>query len=100
MKKIKWYISGKVSGDPNYRQKFKKAEEKLKAEGYEVCNPVEGEEEGHEWTYYLKKDIKKLMDCTGIYFLSDWVYSKGAQLEFRVAMALDYPHRFETEENK
>ena len=94
----KWYISGKVTGDPDYRRKFKKAENKLRAEGLEVCNPVEGEEEGHEWNYYLKKDIRKLLDCDGIYFLSDWCDSKGAELEFRVAMALDYPHRFETEE--
>ena len=30
----KVYIAGKISGDPDYREKFAKAEEELKAQGY------------------------------------------------------------------
>jgi len=98
MRKIKWYISGKVTGDPDYRAKFEAAAEKLRAEGFDVCNPVEGEEEGHSWLYYMRKDIKKLMDCDAVYFLHDWADSKGAVLEFRIAQALGLPSRQEIEE--
>ena len=86
MKKI--YISGAVTSDPDFRCKFERAEELLREKGYIPVNPVKGEEDGKEWKYYLKKDLKKLLDCNGIYILSDWHKSRGAQLEIHVAIEL------------
>lgn len=40
MNKGKIYIAGPVTGDPDYIEKFNKAEEKLKGEGWTVINPV------------------------------------------------------------
>lgn len=37
---MKIYIAGAISNNPNYEQQFKAAEEKLKAEGHTVLNPV------------------------------------------------------------
>lgn len=76
MKKDKWYISGAVSSDANFREKFYKAEKELKAKGYSVLNPVKGEKDGKEWSYYIKKDIKKLLKCHGIILLYDWKKAK------------------------
>lgn len=84
------YISGAVTSDPNFREKFDKAEKLLYRSGYIPLNPVKGEEDGKEWTYYLKNDIQKLLNCDGIYILSDWHESKGARLEIEVALALNY----------
>ena len=82
------YISGAVSSDKNFREKFSKAEKYLHDIGYNVVNPVKDEEDGKEWIYYMRKDIVKLMSCDCIYALSDWVISKGARIEIRLAFDL------------
>lgn len=89
-KLFKWYISGAVSSDKDFRNKFTEAERKLKAEGYRVLNPVKGEKEGKIWSYYMKKDLKKLLKCNGIILLPDWQESEGAKLELSVASQLGY----------
>ena len=33
------FITGKITGDPNYREKFNKAQKELEEEGYIVLNP-------------------------------------------------------------
>lgn len=88
--KTKWYISGAVSSDPNFREKFAKAEAELKSRGYKVINPVKGEKDGKPWQYYMKKDIKKLLKCNGIFLLPDWKTSEGACLEYMIAKSLDF----------
>ena len=37
---MKIYIAGKISGDKNYKKKFKKAERALKKKGHSVMNPA------------------------------------------------------------
>ena len=37
---LKVYISGKITGDPDYRGKFSTAESRLKAAGHIVLNPA------------------------------------------------------------
>ena len=34
------YVSGKITGDKNYKQKFEKAANKLISFGYDVFNPA------------------------------------------------------------
>lgn len=82
------YISGAVTSDPNFRTKFDKAEKLLYIKGYKPLNPVKGEEDGKDWSYYMKKDIQKLLSCDAIYVLSDWYDSKGARLEINIALEL------------
>lgn len=86
--KGKMYISGSVSGDPCYRQKFKEAERLLRKHGISCVNPVKGEKDGKAWDWYLRRDLRKLTKCTSIVLLSDWHMSKGAQLEKHVAESL------------
>lgn len=88
MRKVKWYISGAVSNDPDYRMKFLYAEYQLKSRGFKVLNPVKHEKDGKAWDYYLRKDIRKLTKCGGIILLVDWFESRGAQLELKVASGL------------
>lgn len=90
---MKWYLSGKITGDENYRQKFNRAEKLLKSKGYKVLNPVKGEKNGKEWSYYMKKDIKKLLKCDGIILLEGFETSKGAMLEKKTAEGLGYKIR-------
>lgn len=92
--KMTVYISGKVSGDSNFREKFAIAEKALKGKHpvlkIKTVNPVKGEKEGKSWEYYLKKDIKKLLKCNAIYLLPDWRESKGALFEKEIAEKLGY----------
>ena len=90
---MRWYLSGKITGDENYRQKFNSAEKLLKSKGYKVLNPVKGEKDGKTWTYYMKRDIKKLLKCDGIMLLEDYKTSKGAKLEKIIAVNLGYKVR-------
>ena len=84
----KWYLSGAVTNDPDFRLKFDYAEHQLKLKGFKVLNPVKGEKDGKDWGYYLRKDIRKLTKCDGIILMDDWYESKGAQLEKKVAEGL------------
>ena len=88
LRKRKWYISGAVSNDPDFRLKFAYAEYQLKSRGFKTLNPVKHEKDGKPWDYYLRKDIRKLTKCDGIILLDDWYESRGARLELKVAIGL------------
>lgn len=85
------YISGKITGNENYKQEFAQAERLLKKMGYEVCNPVTLGKQLESWKYnptyldYMRADIKHLLNCEGIYYLPSWKRSKGAKLERIIA---------------
>ena len=85
---MKVYISGKITGDADYIQKFKTAQNILESAGYEVFNPAEQEDTGKSWTWYMRKDIAGLMECDAIFLLKDWKESKGARLEAYIASQL------------
>lgn len=85
---MKVYISGKITGDADYKQKFANAEETARAVGFEVFNPARVPDEGKPWEWYMKRDIKELMDCDAILLLKDWEESKGARLEAYIASQL------------
>lgn len=85
----KWYLSGSVTNDPDFRDKFAYAEFQLKSRGLKVINPVKHEKDGKEWSYYLRKDLRKLTKCHGIILIDGWENSKGALLELKVAQELE-----------
>lgn len=86
----RYYISGAVTCDAGFREKFKQAERMLKRRGLKVLNPIKGEKDGKVWSYYMRKDLKKLLKCDGIILLQDWFVSDGAHLEYTVAKALGF----------
>lgn len=88
LKKKLWYISGEVSNDPDFRKKFNQTEKNLKKQGLVVLNPVKYERNGKEWTWYLKKDVRKLSYCDGIILLYGWANSRGAMVEYSLATKL------------
>ena len=93
MKRKKAYISGPISGLPfeKVEQAFNDAEIRLQEEGYEVVNPLEnGLTKDHSWKEHMKADIKLLMECDTIYMLKGWTGSKGARIEYQIAVLLEY----------
>lgn len=89
MEKVKIYISGKISGLPDFAENFNRAEATLKASGYAVINPLNnGVAPGAEWHEQMKADIRLLLDCSAVYMLDNWERSIGATLEHEIATGL------------
>ncbi|WP_271814553.1 DUF4406 domain-containing protein [Clostridium beijerinckii] len=77
-------MAGKINGLKNYREVFKKAEDKLIAEGNVVMNPaVLGE--GFNYEVYMPICLAMLEACEIVYMLSNWTDSKGAKVEHEYA---------------
>lgn len=103
---MKFYIAGKIGEEkpsPATLAKFKEAEDRLLAEGYEVFNPTtsgfgkladekvrEAMLQGKKTDWYqeiLKLDLDALSFCDGIYLLKDYRQSDGAMTEYHFALA-------------
>ena len=90
------YISGRITGVSNFREKFRAAQVILYANikrAY-VINPViVGDRLEKEigrrptWAEYMREDIRALVVCDAVYMLRGWWRSKGARLEWVIAKA-------------
>ncbi|MCR5154390.1 MAG: DUF4406 domain-containing protein [Lachnospiraceae bacterium] len=88
-KKMRVYISGAITGVKNYKAIFAEAERELKSKGLDVFNPASIElGDGATWEQYMRHDLKQLLDCDAVYMLAGWKYSRGAQLEYKLAQDL------------
>lgn len=84
----KIYISGRISGKnlDNVREEFQSIEDRFKANGYEVVNPLKnGLPENAPWERHIAMDIILLLGCDEVFFLRDWRQSKGATIEHGIA---------------
>jgi len=77
---MKIYIAGKVRGLNNYKEVFKKAENKLQAKGHITLNPAELPE-GMNGEDYMRICIPMLDVSDAIYLLNNWQDSEGAKVE-------------------
>lgn len=88
---MKVYISGPISGLPyeEVEKAFNEAEVMLQEKGYEVLNPLNnGLPRESTWREHMRADLKLLLDCDAIYMLNGWEYSRGASLEYDLAIDL------------
>lgn len=99
MKKI--YISGPISGLPleTVYNNFTNAEVQLLEQGYEVVNPLNnGLPSNATWEEHMRADLKLLLDCDAIYMLEGWEKSRGARIEYALAidlkMDIQYQHKY------
>lgn len=77
---MKFYIAGKISGDPDYVGKFFEAAEALRAKGHIVLNPATLPE-GMEKAEYARICLPMLDTADVVCFLPGWEDSDGARLE-------------------
>lgn len=90
---MKIYIAGAISGNDNYLEQFKKAEEKLLAEGHAVINPVKNL--GFDYKEYIDMGLCELMHCEAIYLLEGYSNSTGALVEKHYAETVGLKILFE-----
>ncbi len=87
---MKFYIAGKITGDSNYKDKFYKAEEKLKSLGHSVMNPAcLSDYKDFTWEDYMAVTSSMQKCCDAVLFLPDWIASKGAKQEHEMALSLN-----------
>lgn len=101
---MKLYIAGPITGMKDWNfPAFFEAEAELENLGYSVINPVRSdgntveealatvgtlENPTEKWEFYLRRDLKQLLNCAGIVLLPGWQKSKGARLEVHIAKQL------------
>lgn len=95
MKRKKVYIAGPMSGYPEFNYPaFREAETALIEKGYHAISPVRAGDLNSDGTalydhaWYLRRDLRLLLDAEGIAMLPGWENSQGAVLEHTVAVAL------------
>lgn len=120
---MKVYISGKIGEEvisDATRQKFARAENMLKAKGFEVFNPCDVKwtkalERGYNsqrypdsgvpvrtipfYDYALLRDLMALSGKDAIYMLADWEHSHGCHVELDFAFATGKKLYWEAEED-
>lgn len=76
------YIAGKITGDPEYKEKFRQAEKRIKAEfpGSYIFNPAAlPQGQSNKWYMDMSRTMISVSDL--VVFLPDYTESKGAKLE-------------------
>lgn len=97
------YISGSISKDKDYYEKFLKKEEELRNMGFDVVNPARVmrafPEEITSYADYMVNSIRLLDKCETIYMMRNWESSVGARMEYLFAQATDKNIIYESEKS-
>ena len=86
---MKIYISGAVTGTDDYLERFSRAEEQLKAQGFEVINPAAVNAilpKSTSYGQYMEMSQIMLSFCDCVFMLNGWENSRGAKQEFALAV--------------
>ena len=78
--KPKIYIAGKITGDPNYKEKFAKVQKGLEKEGYIVLNPATLPQ-GLTPAEYMRICFVMIDTADAVAFIDGFAHSQGAMLE-------------------
>ena len=93
MNKRKIYISGPITGVPDFKERFAEVEEMYRQKGFYVISPAKLNEilpeEGTTWEEYMDFALMLMRKCDTIHLLPGWKNSKGATVEYYVALERD-----------
>jgi hypothetical protein len=75
------FISGMISDDKDYQEKFAEAEKTLTEQGYIVLNPAKAIPSEFIWSKAMMICFAMIREADGIVLLPDWEQSAGARSE-------------------
>ena len=84
------YLSGSISNDPKYIEKFAKYKsvvQRLYPESQIICPVTDVNHDYHDksWKSYMRADIEAMRSCTHIALIPGWHNSRGAKIEYWLA---------------
>lgn len=81
---MKIYISGSITGNPDYKKQFSDAATKLRNAGHQVLDPTVWNREGLKLEYeeYMRIDLAMLDVADAIFMIPGWQNSKGGRIEY------------------
>lgn len=91
------YITGAISRYKGQfdrvRDEFQILEDILASRGFEVFNPwkILPYDPDYTWLEYMQEDIPALINCDAVLLRSDWIFSRGARIEYIIAKLLHIP---------
>jgi hypothetical protein len=87
---LKIYLSGAITGYPNFKEYFARYEAELRSKGAaDIFNPAATAwSKDVKWEACMKYDLKVLVDCDCVVLLPNWRTSRGAGLEIYVAKSI------------
>lgn len=82
------YISGKITGNKNYKEQFEQAKSRIRDMGDVPVSPcdVDGIIPDAKYEELMKIDMEILKMCDAVMMLSGWEESKGANREYGYAL--------------
>lgn len=83
------FLSGKITGDPNYKEKFAQYQKKYEELGYIVINPCSFNEE-LPYNVLMALTSTAVAESDVIVTLPDWADSNGAMREWGLALSINY----------
>lgn len=92
-RRMRAFISGPITGVPDYMEKFSKAHIFLDSIGYEPINPALvtyriPDSLGMDWEEYMSITLLLLKHCDAVCMLEGWSKSPGAKIEHIMAQKL------------
>lgn len=92
-KKRKCYNSGKISGLPYLTayNNFLAADKTIESKGFKPVNPMAERwlKPSAPWLLHMIVDVWKMLWCDAVYFQRNWSDSRGARIEFQIALLLN-----------
>lgn len=88
------YIAGPITGkDDHNKPAFREAARLWGKKGWNAIDPLalDADDHSQSWDFYMRRDIKLLVDADVIALLPGWRESRGATTEATIAGMLDIP---------
>lgn len=85
------YLTGPITGVPDYADMFAIAASQLRSYGYEIFNPAVNTHEGRTFRDYMAIDLPEVVAADAVVALPGWRNSKGSNVEIMTAAYCSIP---------